>query len=455
MAEDTTIDPKFEEWFARRQKEDAERDFNRREYDHPEGKSLEEIEAYLRALWQEYVVKPNSEGYDTSEFGDGTFHAYVEKLATDDFYKGHLMAIAYEDAQDDLLEVPRRSADRFPSRATPKKTSRLLRPKIADELPAQEAATTTGSVLDFVQRYSNQVQQSDKEAPEDFSDLRPIDGPVDPGYFFVPDALSGSRTQQNSVNIGNNRVFLKRYGDEEGVFPLRGNHGSFGVAVRISAISTPMLDDFKGLIEDYPSLDDEETSKAEHELIDEAWNDWAHFDFIRALETHLPDQEPQIDALDEDQARELFDRVRIRMGVEWTEDSGGVYIDVVPVATNVTPEDLAASEPKIVQASSEADDLEARRAEAKEFAAQLREQDSIKRAPGVSFHNLLTKDQVLKVYDFAGMNLDKLPTKPGQVTLLPSPIEKNVTIRITKSDKKSTYDKPLWLCEHVAGIQAN
>lgn len=66
--------------------------------------------------------------------------------------------------------------------------------------------------------------------------------------------------------------------------------------------------------------------------------------------------------------------------------------------------------------------------------------------------NLLTKDRVLQVYNFAGMTTDKLPTKPGQETLLPVPSE-GVTIRITKSDKKSTYDKPLWLCEHVKDAQ--
>lgn len=217
--------------------------------------------------------------------------------------------------------------------------SKLLQRKAADETPEQPA-NATQEVLDFAARHHTQVQKSDKEAPESFSDLRPVEGPIDPAYFFVPDGLSGSRTNRDSVNIGNNRVFLKRYGNQEGVFPLKGDHGSFGVAIRISAISPEMLDDLKGMAEDYPSLDDEEAAKAEHEQIDEAWDDWAHFDFIRALENHLPGQEERIDGLDDDQARELFDRARRRLGAEWVQDSGGMFIDVVPIAETVTPEDF-------------------------------------------------------------------------------------------------------------------
>jgi hypothetical protein len=142
------------------------------------------------------------------------------------------------------------------------------------------------------------------------------------------------------VNIGNNRVFLKRYEDNEGVFPLTGDHGSFGVAIRISAITGDMLEDLKGMIENYPALDDEATSQAEHEQIDEAWGDWAHYDFIIALGNHLPGEEERIDALDDDQARELFDRARRRLGAEWVQDSTGLFIDVVPIAEAVKPDDF-------------------------------------------------------------------------------------------------------------------
>lgn len=213
---------------------------------------------------------------------------------------------------------------------------RNFRKDAADEI---EQPTSSSAVLDFVSRYPQEVSKAEKEIPETYGDLRPVEGPIDPGNLFVPASLSGSRLQQDAVNIGNNRVFLKRYGDVAGVYPLRGDHGSFGVAIRISSISGQMLDDLKGLA-DYPSMDDAEASKAEHELIDDAWNDWAHFDFIRALENHLPDQEEKIDGLDDDQSRELFDRVRRRKNVEWSPDSTGMFIDVVAVAGEVTPEDL-------------------------------------------------------------------------------------------------------------------
>jgi hypothetical protein len=538
MSETNAEDPQFEEYFARRQKEDAEREFAARGYDRPDGRSPEELESYLRELWNRLVVKPASEGYASSEFGDGSFEGYVNKVAHDDFYKSHLMAKAY------LASSQGRKTSYLPAtteqliqgsekRGKPmsdSKISRLLQPKVANDrdiaheqiststdeqlaarlaeieaygkrtainglvgyhddlrnelqgikseqyaranglktephvrysgLPRQAAEemteeapqNPTDKVLDFVAQNHTQVQKSEKEVPENFSDLRPVEGPIDPGYLFVPDGLSGSRTNNDAINIGNNRVFLKRYSDHEGVFPLTGDHGSFGVAIRISAITAEMLEDLKGMIEDYPGLDSEESSQAEHEQIDEAWTDWAHFDFINALGNHLPGNEEHIDNLDDDQARELFDRARRRIGAEWTQDSNSMFIDVVPVAEAVTPEDF--DEP-VAQAAprtaSVEPDYEAELAAANEHRDKARaefQKSGPSRRPGVSFRHLLTKDQVLSIYRYAGMTPDKLPKKRGEETLLPVASE-GVTIRITKSDKKSTYEKPLWLCEHV------
>jgi len=99
-------DPEFQKYLAKYERDAKAKDFAARGYDKPEGKSPEELKQYLTDLWQKYVVEPDSKGYDTSEFGNGSFEDYVKTLATDDFYKGHLMAKAYlgeslnEDFQD-------------------------------------------------------------------------------------------------------------------------------------------------------------------------------------------------------------------------------------------------------------------------------------------------------------------------------------------------------------------
>jgi hypothetical protein len=212
----------------------------------------------------------------------------------------------------------------------------------ANIVESDVAATDVASeVMDYVEQHRELVFISDKEVPERFGDLRPLEGvsSVDPGAFLVPDTLSGSQQGKDSVTVSNYRVFVKRYAEVEGVFPIRGDQGSFGIAIRISAITAEMLDDLVA-IEGYPALDDEEVAKVQHEDIDAAWDDWARYDFIRALEDRFPDAGEMIDGLDDDQTRELFDRIRRSIGADWIEDGGSVFIDVDRVAEGVTLQDL-------------------------------------------------------------------------------------------------------------------
>lgn len=216
--------------------------------------------------------------------------------------------------------------------------SKLLQRRAADEAESNPAPSS--DVLDFVRQHKNEIERSDKEAPEFFRDLHAaeIDGEIDPGNFLVPISLKGSPHGKDAEHLGNNRVFLKRYAEEPGVFPLIGEHGAFGVAMRISAITEPMLDDLKALSE--PEVEDVAAGQAEHAEIDGAWEEWAQFDFIRVLETMFTDSYEQIDALDEDQTRELFDMVRHRIGLEWEDSPTGPFIDVQEIANAVTEDDL-------------------------------------------------------------------------------------------------------------------
>ena len=66
----------------------------------------------------------------------------------------------------------------------------------------------------------------------------------------------------------------------------------------------------------------------------------------------------------------------------------------------------------------------------------------------VTFTNLLLKDQVVKVYHFAGMTTAQLPRK-GMKTVLSVPEPNKCLIEIFQHEHKSTYGKRLYRCEHV------
>jgi hypothetical protein len=66
----------------------------------------------------------------------------------------------------------------------------------------------------------------------------------------------------------------------------------------------------------------------------------------------------------------------------------------------------------------------------------------------VTFTNLLTADQVVMVYRFAGMVKKDLPRK-GMKRVLSVPAPNMLLIEIRIAEQKSTYDRKMYLCEHI------
>jgi hypothetical protein len=60
--------------------------------------------------------------------------------------------------------------------------------------------------------------------------------------------------------------------------------------------------------------------------------------------------------------------------------------------------------------------------------------------------NLNTADQVITTYQFLRITKEQLPKK-GQLLTFDHPAER-IQIKISRSPSKSTYDKPLYKCEH-------
>jgi hypothetical protein len=221
----------------------------------------------------------------------------------------------------------------------------LLRKRAEDEASTGVVqGVVPKAATQYLEDHRSDIQVSDKEFPESFSDLRPLPRStiaIDPSYLLVPASMSGSRLDADAVKIANQKAFLSRFGEGGGIFKLTGSHGSFAVAIRVSAISAEMLKVLKGL-DDYASMDDEETSKQEHEQVDEAWSDWAMEEYTTHVVDNLPEWEDRVYDMDDDQKRVLFERVRERLKMGWEPDSTGMYIDTARLALNTSTDDLEA-----------------------------------------------------------------------------------------------------------------
>jgi hypothetical protein len=80
----------------------------------------------------------------------------------------------------------------------------------------------------------------------------------------------------------------------------------------------------------------------EREAIEDAWLDWARYDFVKALEDHLGDEAgAQIDAMTDEQVMELFTTLRKQINAEWVFEPGGkAYINVDQIAAEAEAADL-------------------------------------------------------------------------------------------------------------------
>jgi hypothetical protein len=112
--------------------------------------------------------------------------------------------------------------------------------------------------------------------------------------YFLPDLLSGSDYSGCSVHRSNYRVFLKEFGEIEGVHDVYGGHGTFAVAIRLD-VENPDLWETLDALSDYPAIDEEDISFLEFEEQQEAWGSWVESDYRRELENRFDCDTDSID----------------------------------------------------------------------------------------------------------------------------------------------------------------
>lgn len=157
--------------------------------------------------------------------------------------------------------------------------------------------------------------------------------------------MSGSDYSGGSVTRANYESFMEEFGEVPGVISLFGSHGSYGVGVRIEAVSPEMIEVFEKL-KNYPVIDEDKVSEVEMEWQDEAWKNWARSDFLRALNDKFPELEDQIEALAEQKEGEgdalygLFEEAREKANVYWESENAGMHIDIERVVAKVDENDI-------------------------------------------------------------------------------------------------------------------
>lgn len=166
----------------------------------------------------------------------------------------------------------------------------------------------------------------------------------EPGWYQVEYA-TGSDYSGGSVHESNYQVLgemLEEHHpeDAEPVVWARtsGGHGTYGIVVRYGDLEDEVREAIDAL-EDYPLMDEEHHSQLEMEQQNEAWDDWARKDFIKAVaKLEGKDRSALEDAITSDQWYGVFNAMMTSANANWEDQQGaGQYIDVDKLAEELTP----------------------------------------------------------------------------------------------------------------------
>jgi hypothetical protein len=161
--------------------------------------------------------------------------------------------------------------------------------------------------------YSNEIQQAIKEKTKGV-------------YFFFHPCLSfGDYDNSCDVERSNLCVFLKEHKKNMHIRHIKGDYGYEAIAIDIMCNSQPIIELLEGL-DNYPALCDQDVSRMNIEMEDEAWKCSIKDDFLRAIK-----KEFGIDYSDVDNEVlwELYKTLKEKSNTDAEVQAGGnVYVNI-------------------------------------------------------------------------------------------------------------------------------
>lgn len=156
-------------------------------------------------------------------------------------------------------------------------------------------------------------------------------------FYSMPDTLSGSDYSGSMYNESNHRVFLAEHGDVPGIYDVWGGYGSFGVAIRLDALTNEDIKRDLETMEEYGILSDEDYYELQNGYIKTNWEEYVRDDFlkqIRKSDSFLSDLK-----ISKPKLLELFQECTDETGEAWEKEGPHqVFISldkIVPVARDM------------------------------------------------------------------------------------------------------------------------
>lgn len=178
--------------------------------------------------------------------------------------------------------------------------------------------------------------------------------------YVMPDYLSGGDYgNTGALGASNYRVFLYEFagigysddtvGDvtdcevdpdvylpEDGIIERSYGHGGYAIAIRLDVwLRRPDIRECINGLDNYPLIDDEDSSFVEMEWANENWDNWTKDDFVKALQKRFGEFE--LNELGESELRSYFEDWRESANEYWECEGGhgSMYVDLNRVVNKI------------------------------------------------------------------------------------------------------------------------
>jgi hypothetical protein len=173
-----------------------------------------------------------------------------------------------------------------------------------------------------------------KAFPDAYGDWR-TEGPHTHG---VPKYLSGSDYSGTLVERSNRDCWREDFasGEDQWWVEVSGGYGTFAIVVRLDSLPDDAIE-FLEKLSTYPLADEDAHSRLEMDAQNEAWDNWAAQDFVRALEKKF---DCEIDGAAEDLFT-VFCELMESTNTYWENEQGdSMYVDMGRIVKGATEADV-------------------------------------------------------------------------------------------------------------------
>ena len=157
--------------------------------------------------------------------------------------------------------------------------------------------------------------------------------------YYCPKYFGYSDYSGSTYSKSNHELFIKDFGDIDGVKNVYGGYGSSDIYIRIDVLnSNKEIQECLNALEDYPVIDEDHLCEVEEEAKSESWNSYTRKDFLRALNKEFS---YNLEKLSDDFIDRLFRNLEEHTNVYWIFEYTSAYFPLDEmISKRLTREDF-------------------------------------------------------------------------------------------------------------------